>query len=51
MITIFQIINEKLYHHSATIDAKELLEKLPAGKDADKDVTSNKNPNDYYGIV
>ena len=34
----------KLYHHSATIDAKELLEKLPVGKDADKDIQAIRNP-------
>ncbi|MFN3773228.1 type II CRISPR RNA-guided endonuclease Cas9 [Cloacibacterium normanense] len=34
----------KLYHHSATIDAKELLEKLPVGRDADKDIQAIRNP-------
>ncbi|MBU2526838.1 MAG: type II CRISPR RNA-guided endonuclease Cas9 [Bacteroidetes bacterium] len=34
----------KLYHHSATIDATELLEKLPVGKDADKEIQSIRNP-------
>ncbi|MFD0988529.1 type II CRISPR RNA-guided endonuclease Cas9 [Mariniflexile jejuense] len=34
----------KLYHHSATIEATELLEKLPVGKDADKEIQSIKNP-------
>lgn len=34
----------KLYHHSATIDATELLEKLPVGKDADKDIQAIRNP-------
>ena len=34
----------KLYHHSATIDAIELLEKLPVGKDADKDIQAIRNP-------
>ena len=34
----------KLYHHSATIDATELLEKLPVGRDADKDIQAIRNP-------
>lgn len=34
----------KLYHHSATIDASELLEKLPLGKDADKEIQAIRNP-------
>ncbi len=34
----------KLYHHSATIDAKELLEKLPVGKEADKEIQAIRNP-------
>lgn len=34
----------KLYHHSATIDATKLLEKLPVGKDADKEIQSIRNP-------
>lgn len=34
----------ELYHHSATIDATELLEKLPVGKDADKDIQAIRNP-------
>ena len=34
----------KLYHHSATIDVTELLEKLPLGKDADKEIQSIRNP-------
>jgi CRISPR-associated endonuclease Csn1 len=34
----------KLYHHSASIDASELLEKLPVDKDADKEIQSIKNP-------
>jgi len=34
----------KLYHHSADITIKELLEKLPVGKDADKEIQSIKNP-------
>ena len=35
---------KKLYHHSATIDVKELLEKLPVGKEADKDIQAIRNP-------
>lgn len=34
----------KLYHHSATIDVAELLEKLPVGKEADKEIQSIRNP-------
>jgi CRISPR-associated endonuclease Csn1 len=34
----------KLYHHSATIDAVRLLEKLPVGKDADKEIQAIRNP-------
>ena len=34
----------KLYHHSASIDASELLEKLPVDKNADKEIQSIKNP-------
>lgn len=34
----------KLYHHSATIDAAELLDKLPVGKDADKEIQAIRNP-------
>jgi len=34
----------KLYHHSATIDVAELLEKLPVGKEADKEIQSLRNP-------
>ncbi|WP_372755190.1 type II CRISPR RNA-guided endonuclease Cas9, partial [Mariniflexile sp.] len=34
----------KLYHHSATIDATELLDKLPLGKEADKEIQKIKNP-------
>ena len=34
----------KLYHHSATIDASELLKKLPVDKDADKEIQKIKNP-------
>ncbi|WP_395063611.1 type II CRISPR RNA-guided endonuclease Cas9 [Flavobacterium sp.] len=35
---------KKLYHHSATIDVAELLEKLPVGKDADKEIQVIRNP-------
>lgn len=35
---------KKLYHHSATIDAKELLQSLPTGKEADKQIQSIRNP-------
>lgn len=35
---------KKLYHHSATIDATALLEKLPVGKDADKEIQAIRNP-------
>jgi CRISPR-associated endonuclease Csn1 len=34
----------KLYHHSASIDATELLEKLPVDKNADKEIQNIKNP-------
>jgi len=34
----------KLYHHSATIDVTELLEKLPIDKDADKEIQAIRNP-------
>ncbi|WP_324069900.1 MAG: type II CRISPR RNA-guided endonuclease Cas9 [Flavobacterium sp.] len=34
----------KLYHHSATIDAADLLDKLPVGKDADKEIQAIRNP-------
>jgi CRISPR-associated endonuclease Csn1 len=35
---------KKLYHHSAAIDAKVLLDKLPVGKEADKEIQAIKNP-------
>jgi CRISPR-associated endonuclease Csn1 len=35
---------KKLYHHSATIDVNELLEVLPTGKEADKEIQTIKNP-------
>jgi CRISPR-associated endonuclease Csn1 len=34
----------KLYHHSATIEVADLLEKLPTGKEADKEIQKIKNP-------
>ena len=34
----------KLYHHSATIDVTELLEKLPVSKEADKEIQAIRNP-------
>jgi CRISPR-associated endonuclease Csn1 len=34
----------KLYHHSAQIEALEILEKLPLGKVADKEIQSIRNP-------
>lgn len=34
----------KLYHHSATINVSELLEKLPIGKEADKEIQAIRNP-------
>lgn len=34
----------RLYHHSATIDVTELVDKLPLGKDADKEIQQIKNP-------
>ncbi len=35
---------KKLYHHSTTIDVKELLDKLPVGKKADKEIQAIRNP-------
>ncbi|RAR74106.1 type II CRISPR RNA-guided endonuclease Cas9 [Flavobacterium aciduliphilum] len=35
---------KKLYHHSATIDVKELLDKLPIGREADKEIQAIRNP-------
>jgi len=35
---------KKLYHHSVTIDVTELLEKLPVGKEADKEIQAIRNP-------
>lgn len=34
----------KLYHHSATIYVAELFEKLPVGKEADKEIQAIRNP-------
>lgn len=34
----------KLYHHSASIDVAELLEKLPVSKEADNEIQKIKNP-------
>jgi len=34
----------KLYHHSANINVNELLDKLPTGKEADKEIQSIRNP-------
>ncbi|WP_369765426.1 type II CRISPR RNA-guided endonuclease Cas9 [Flavobacterium sp. WC2429] len=35
---------KKLYHHSATIDVEVLLDKLPAGAAADKEIQAIRNP-------
>ncbi|WP_394747084.1 type II CRISPR RNA-guided endonuclease Cas9 [Spongiimicrobium salis] len=35
---------KKLYHHSANIRNQELLDKLPLGKDADKEIQAIRNP-------
>ncbi len=35
---------KKLYHHSASIDVQALLDKLPVGKDADKELQAIRNP-------
>ncbi len=35
---------KKLYHHSASIDVTALLEKLPVGKEADKEIQAIRNP-------
>lgn len=35
---------KKLYHHSTNIDATTLLDRLPVGKEADKELQSLKNP-------
>ena len=35
---------KKLYHHSSAIDTNVLLEKLPLGADADKEIQNIKNP-------
>ncbi len=35
---------KKLYHHSASIELSEILEKLPTGKAADNEIRSIRNP-------
>jgi len=35
---------KKLYHHSASIETTELLEKLPVDKESDKEIQSIRNP-------
>lgn len=35
---------KKLYHHSAAIEVNQLMDKLPVGKDADKELQKLKNP-------
>ncbi len=35
---------KKLYHHSASISVSEVLEKLPLGKEADKEIQNLRNP-------
>lgn len=35
---------KKLYHHSTAVETKELLDKLPLGKIADKEIQSIRNP-------
>jgi CRISPR-associated endonuclease Csn1 len=35
---------KKMYHHSATIDANVLLDNLPMGKEADKEIQAIRNP-------
>ena len=35
---------KKLYHHSTSIDVKTRLDRLPVGKEADKDIQSIRNP-------
>jgi CRISPR-associated endonuclease Csn1 len=35
---------KKLYHHSASIEVNEILEKLPVGKEADKQIQAIRNP-------
>ncbi len=34
----------KLYHHSASINVEEVLDKLPVGKEADKEIQAIRNP-------
>lgn len=35
---------KKLYHHSTSIDAQTILDKLPLGKNADREIQSIRNP-------
>lgn len=35
---------KKLYHHSTTIDVQTLIDKLPVGKEADKQIQAIRNP-------
>lgn len=35
---------KKLYHHSASIESKTILDKLPVGGEADKEIQSIRNP-------
>jgi len=35
---------QKLYHHSASIESPKLLDKLPLGKNADKEIQGIRNP-------
>ncbi|MBN2709759.1 MAG: type II CRISPR RNA-guided endonuclease Cas9 [Calditrichaceae bacterium] len=35
---------KKLYHHSSNIEVKTILEKLPTGKEADKEIQNIRNP-------
>ena len=35
---------DRLYHHSASINTEKVLNKLPLGKDADKEIQSIRNP-------
>ena len=35
---------KKLYHHSVSIEVQELLQKLPVGKEADKEIQKIRNP-------
>lgn len=35
---------KKLYHHSANIETREILDKLPVGNEADKEIQNIRNP-------